>query len=255
MLTDNIVVLRLSYSRNITQYSQSFILDISSPNNKVIELNQKTTVIKWLSTNRLLLAISNVVKIYKFPFESLEAEIVLDCFPTSFMKNIFDVFELKDGRLLVTNINSLCLVDIKEKANIDLMSHLHLWSLVQDKITGSLITSIYEYKNGCVLIRDIGYHENISYLSHIYALDLNVNKFLYTINPYGDYRYCFIFEPLKRMNVALSFDLAYLEIWNLESVQCNTKIPMSETQRVFESDNRQLVFMSKRGIRVVNAKY
>ena len=93
------------------------------------------------------------------------------------------------------------------------------------------------------------------YKGHIYALDLNSNKFLYTINPYGDYRYSFIFEPLKRLNVALSFDLAYLEIWNLESVQCNTKIPMSETQRVFESDNRQLVFMSKRGIRVVNAKY
>ena len=105
------------------------------------------------------------------------------------------------------------------------------------------------------LIRDIGSQTPIREEGHIYALDLNSNKFLYTINPYGDYRYCFIFEPLKRMNVALSFDLAYLEIWNLESVQCNTKIFMFETQRVFELDNCQLVLMSKRGIRVVNAKY
>ena len=53
---------------------------------------------------------------------------------------------------------------------------------------------------------------------HVYALDLNEYKVLYTINPYDDWRYCLIFEPLKRMNVALSFDFSFLEIWNLELV-------------------------------------
>ena len=90
---------------------------------------------------------------------------------------------------------------------------------------------------------------------HVYALDLNEYKVLYTINPYDDWRYCLIFEPLKRMNVALSFDFSFLEIWNLELVQCNTKIFMFETRRIKELDDCQLVFISQIGIRLVNAKY
>ena len=124
-----------------------------------------------------------------------------------------------------------------------------------EKIFHCQTVSAFEYKPNIVLIKEGDSYSERNNFSHVYALDLNEYKFLYQINPYGDYRYCFIFEPLKRMNIALSFDLAYLEIWNLESVQCNTKIFMFETQRVFELDNCQLVLMSKRGIRVVNAKY
>ena len=126
------------------------------------------------------------------------------------------------------------------------------------KLSFYQIKSAFEYKDNIILIND----EKINpdqikeyYKGHIYALDLNEYRVLYTINPYNDNRRCYIFKPLKRMNVALSFDLAFLEIWNLNTVQCNTKIFMFETLRVFELENCQLVLMSKRGIKVINVKY
>ena len=113
----------------------------------------------------------------------------------------------------------------------------------------------YIYQHWVTFIKLSFYQIKEYYKGHIYALDLNEYRVLYTINPYNDNRRCYIFEPLKRMNVALSFDLAFLEIWNLNTVQCNTKIFMFETLRVFELENCQLVLMSKRGIKVINVKY
>ena len=249
MITDSVLILRRALYRNDNRYTnQSFLLDLSSFNNKIVELNESVKAIKFLSYNTVALSINNQIQIFDFPFTfPSKAEFVFQA------NYIFDIFQLKDGRLIITSFSrGLSLVDYTTHKTVDLEI---LVSHIDKRISSFRVTSVYEYQDNVVLIRDIGSQTPIREEGHIYALDLNANRFLYTINQYGDNRYCFIFEPLKRMNVALSFDLAYLEIWNLESVQCNTKIFMFETQRVFELDNCQIVLMSKRGIRVVNAKY
>ena len=254
MISDSILLLRRIYYNNVPENSaQNYLLDLSSFNNSIIKLNKKAIVVKFISPNKLILSINDEMKLFTFPFQYPSKAVLLYKLPSKWSEHLFDVFQLRDGTLILSSTYGIIHLNYLEHKKVELYQ---LIKHIDYRIGVFRIVSVYEYKDNVVLIRDVGGQTALRKEGHVYALDLNNYKFLYSLNPKGcGHRYCFIFEPLKRMNVALSFDLAYLEIWNLDIVQCNTKIFMFETQRVFELDNCQLVLMSKRGIRVVNAKY
>ena len=253
MITDSILLLRRIHFDNVPENkAQNYLLDLSSFNNSIIPLNEKATVVKFLSPNKVILSIDDEMKLFTFPFQYPSKAVLIHKLEDKRWNIFFDVFPLRDGRLILSLRFGIYLLNYLEHKEVELYQ---LIKHIDNRIAVFRIISVYEYKDNVVLIRDIGGQTALRKEGHVYALDLNNFKFLYSLNPKGCHRYCFIFEPLKRMNVALSFDLAYLEIWNLDTVQCNTKIFMFETQRVFELDNCQLVLISKRGIRVVNAKY
>ena len=225
MLTESIILLQRGYRDNYNLLQgDSLLIDIDQ--DKLILLNNLLMYITMLSNNRVLISNKFWVSehsneaytaIYKYPFNSIQEEALFHCIYSS--SPCYLAYELKNHNILIYNLwRWMFLYNPQTKETISLKPYIEV---VDSDMRIYKVINAYEYKNNIVLFRDCEAHhykEDEIVKGHVYALDLNEYKVLYTINPYDDWRYCLIFEPLKRMNVALSFDFSFLEIWNLELV-------------------------------------
>lgn len=89
---------------------------------------------------------------------------------------------------------------------------------------------------------------------HVYIYDVPNQTVLQKIQPYEINYYCDIFKELSKNRVALRFLTDWLEIWDLEVIQCQVKISVFEVERIEEISNNRIIAYSDHGIQIIHLK-
>ena len=112
------------------------------------------------------------------------------------------------------------------------------------------VNGILPIRKDIVLIRETeGYYRNSSV---VYLYNARLDQIIYQIDKYTR---CDIFHRLSNGNIILRFDFNFLEIWDFNLIQCNTKIFAFEVSSIKEIDNKRLVLISEGGIQIMNLKF
>ena len=90
---------------------------------------------------------------------------------------------------------------------------------------------------------------------YIYIYNAKDNTIIRHIQPYNTNYYCDIFYRFYNGKFALRFKVSYIEIWDLNLMQCNTKIDAIEAQNIKEIDKNIFGIIGDHGIQILSIKF
>lgn len=114
-----------------------------------------------------------------------------------------------------------------------------------------LIEDIIPIKKDVVLIKEYdSYH---SLRNNVCLFNARMNHVIYQFQ--RSVNHCDIMYRLSNGKVILRFDINFLEIWDFDLIQCDTKICAFEVTSIQELEDKRILLISSGGIQIMNLKF
>ena len=104
-----------------------------------------------------------------------------------------------------------------------------------------------------ILVRERECNQNV--YGHVYIYNARYNTIISHIQSYDKNYYCDIFYRFHNGKFALRFKVSYIEIWDFNLMQCNTKIDAIEAQNIKEIDKNVFGIIGDHGIQIMSIKF
>ena len=160
-------------------------------------------------------------------------------------------------------ISSIFTISVFDKTNNIL---LHTKDMIgidgeQDPIDGYFdyfipsycIDGLLKISDELVLVREVERNQKI--LGYLYIYNIRNNTVISHIQPYEVNYYCDILYPFHNGKFALRFKVSFIEIWDFNLMQCNTKIDAIEADSIKEINTNAFAVMSSNGIQIMSIKF
>ena len=115
------------------------------------------------------------------------------------------------------------------------------------------IDGLLKISDELVLVREVERNQNI--LGYLYIYNIRNNTIISHIQPYEENYYCDILYRFHNGKFALRFKVSFIEIWDFNLMQCNTKIDAIEAKNIKEINTNAFAVMSSNGIQIMSIKF